>query len=58
VDPEGRLAWLGLAEQTLVIGSATAGWHVAGAGRAHLFPPGGDEATSAGPGEHIDLPVG
>ena len=59
VDPDGTLAWLGLAEQTLVIGSPAGGWRVAGAGRAHVFAPGTDrEASSAGPGERIDLPVG
>ena len=59
VDPGGELTWLGLAERTLVIGGPDTGWQVAGAGRAHVIPPGADRAaSSAGPGERIDLPVG
>ena len=34
------LAWIGLEEQTLVIGRPAGGWRVAGAGRAYLLPPG------------------
>lgn len=57
VDPDGRLAWLGLDERTLVIGRPGGPWTVAGAGRAHLIPPGAAAPTvSAGPGER--LPIG
>jgi hypothetical protein len=60
VDPEGRLAWIGLEERTLVIGRpADAEWRVAGAGRARLLPPGHDVATAdAGPGEALPFGVG
>lgn len=53
------LTWLGLDEQTLVIGrpgDATHGgeWRVAGAGRARVFRPGpGTPGVSAGAGETI-----
>ncbi len=57
VDPDGRLTWLGLDERTLVIGCPGGPWTVAGAGRAHLIPPGATvPAMSAGPGER--LPIG
>jgi hypothetical protein len=56
VDPDGRLAWVGLDERTLVIGRAGGPWVVRGAGRAHLLPAGSDEVgTSAGAGEAFPL---
>jgi cyanophycinase-like exopeptidase len=52
----GALAWLGLDEQTLVIGRPGGGWTVAGRGRAYLVPAGTPAATrSAGPGEALVL---
>ena len=50
------LAWLGLDEQTLVIGRPGGRWTVAGRGRAYLAPPGASAVTrSAGPGESLLL---
>lgn len=50
------LAWLGLDEQTLVIGRPGEQWTVAGTGRAHMAPAGtGAPATSAGPGDNLHL---
>ena len=51
------LTWIGLDEQTLVIGRPGAdAWAVAGAGRAHLIPPGAVRAVaSAGHGETLAL---
>jgi cyanophycinase len=57
VDPEGRLAWLGLDERTLVIGRPSGTWTVAGAGRAHVIHPGAaTPSMSAGAGEVLALP--
>jgi cyanophycinase-like exopeptidase len=57
VDPDGRLAWLGLDERTLVIGRPGGTWMVAGAGRAHLILPGAAmPSMSAGAGEALALP--
>jgi cyanophycinase-like exopeptidase len=56
VDPDGRLTWLGLDERTLVIGRPGGAWVVAGAGRAHVFPPGAaGPAVSGGPGERLSI---
>jgi cyanophycinase len=50
------LAWLGLDEQTLVIGRPGGTWTVAGRGRAHLVPAGTPSVTrSVGPGESLLL---
>jgi cyanophycinase-like exopeptidase len=50
------LAWLGLDEQTLVIGRPGGTWTVAGRGRAYLVPVGAMAATrTAGPGESLLL---
>jgi cyanophycinase len=58
VDPRGELAWIGLEEQTLVIGSLGGSWRVAGAGRAYLVPPGQDAPTvDAGPGDPFPFPA-
>lgn len=59
VDPEGRLAWIGLEERTLVMGRpGDTAWHVAGRGRAWLLPAGTDEpAASAGHGDPFPFPV-
>ncbi len=57
VDPDGRLAWLGLDERTLVIGHPGGTWTVAGAGRAHVIHSGADSpAISAVAGEVLALP--
>jgi cyanophycinase len=58
VDPDGRLAWLGLDERTLAIGPPGGPWTVAGAGRAHVFAPGGTTPVSAAAGERLGPPVG
>jgi cyanophycinase-like exopeptidase len=52
------LTWLGLDEQTLVIGRPGEPWTVAGAGCAHVIAPGSDalEQTAAA-GGRITLPV-
>ena len=56
VDPAGRLAWLGLDERTLVIGRPGNTWTVAGAGRAHVIPPGAiAPMRSVGAGEVLAL---
>ena len=48
------LAWLGLDEQTLVIGRLGGPWTVAGRGRAHVVPAGMPAVVrSAGPGESL-----
>jgi len=54
VDPESRLAWVGLDEQTLVIGRPGEPWLVAGAGRARVFGPAG-AAGEAGDGGALAL---
>jgi cyanophycinase-like exopeptidase len=59
VDPDNRLAWLGLDERTLVIGPPGGPWTVRGQGRAHLVPPGGAQpVASAANGASLVLPVG
>jgi cyanophycinase len=55
-DADGRLTWLGLDEQTMVIGRPGETWRVEGRGRAHLIPPGTDRpSATAGAGETLDL---
>jgi cyanophycinase-like exopeptidase len=53
VDPADGLAWLGLDEQTLVMGTPGSRWLVAGRGRAHLVLPGVRAPVTAGPGESL-----
>jgi cyanophycinase-like exopeptidase len=55
VGVERALAWLGLDEQTLVIGRPGGAWTVAGRGRAYLVPVGAAAARSAGRGESLLL---
>ncbi len=56
VDPDGRLAWVGLEERTMIIGRPGGDWRVVGTGRAWLLPPGADEPSlSAGHGEPFPL---
>lgn len=55
VDPDRELAWLGLDEQTLVIGRPGGGWRVAGRGRAHLAAGGGGPLRTARHGESISI---
>jgi cyanophycinase len=52
---DAPLTWLGLDEQTLVLGRPGGDWTVAGRGRAHVVPPGSDEGPSFGPGEVLRL---
>ncbi len=52
VDPGSRLTWLGLDEQTLVMGRLGQPWVVAGAGQARLVGPGGS-MTAARHGERL-----
>ena len=49
------VAWLGIGEQTLVIGRPGSSWIVAGRGRVRVIAPDGAERASAGPGERIHL---
>jgi cyanophycinase-like exopeptidase len=50
------LSWLGLDEQTLVIGRPGREWRVAGRGRARVIPaPGAGATRSAGPGELLEV---
>jgi cyanophycinase-like exopeptidase len=57
VDPDGRLAWLGLDERTLVVGRPGEPWTVAGAGRAQVIHRGAASPTiSATAGEALSLP--
>jgi hypothetical protein len=54
VEDGTPLRWIGLDEQTLVIGRPGGSWTVAGRGRAHLIPPGSLEPTiEAPPGSSI-----
>jgi len=56
VDPRRRLTWLGLDEQTVVVGRPGEPWTVAGRGRAYVVPPGSTRPVhSAGSGERIGL---
>ena len=54
---DGRpLAWIGIDEQTLVIGRPGESWSVAGRGRVHVVPLGAREpALVAGPGAAIPI---
>ena len=54
VDPDDRLAWVGLDERTLVIGRVGEPWVVAGAGRARVVAAGRPE-TIATSGERLEL---
>ena len=57
VDPDGRLAWLGLDERTLVIGRPGGTWTVAGRGGPTSIDPGSaSPARSAVAGEVLALP--
>jgi len=49
------LTWLGLDEQTLVLGRPGGDWIVAGRGRAHVIPLESNEGPSFGPGEVLRL---
>ena len=51
----GEVRWLGLAEQTLLLGRPGGTWTVAGRGRARVLAPDGTELASAGPGESVRL---
>jgi cyanophycinase-like exopeptidase len=56
IGEEPPVAWLGLEEQTLVIGRPGREWRVAGRGRAHVIPSaGGGASRSAGPGELLEI---
>ena len=45
VEDGARLAWIGIDEQTLVIGRPGETWKVAGRGRVHVVPLGALEPT-------------
>ncbi len=49
------VAWLALAERTLVLGRPGGTWTVAGRGRARVIASNGTELASAGPGETLPL---
>jgi hypothetical protein len=51
----GDVRWLGLAEQTLVLGRPGGTWTVAGRGRARVLAPDATELASAGSGEPLRL---
>ena len=51
----GDVRWLGLAEQTLVLGRPGASWTVVGRGRARVLTRDGTELASAGAGETLRL---
>ena len=54
VEDGAPLRWIGLDEQTLIIGRPGERWTVAGRGRAHIVPPGSLEASlEAGAGTAI-----
>jgi cyanophycinase len=53
VDPRRGLVWLGLDEQTLVIGRPGVPWLVAGRGRAHVAAAGDGSAVTARHGESL-----
>ncbi len=55
VDAAGRLVWVGLDEQTLVIGRPGAPWRVAGRGRAHVWTDASRPLVSAGHGESLGI---
>lgn len=57
VVEDGRpLAWIGIDEQTVVIGRPGETWSVAGRGRVHLVPVGAREpALVAGPGAAVPI---
>ena len=49
------VTWLGLAEQTLVLGPPGGTWMVVGRGRARVLAPDGTELATVGPGEPLRL---
>jgi cyanophycinase-like exopeptidase len=49
------VAWLGIGEQTLVIGRPGGPWTVRGRGRVRVIAPDGAERAGAGPGETLEL---
>ncbi len=56
VDPDRRLHWIGIDEQTLVIGRPGSTWRVAGRGSVHIFGPRSDAPlVRARAGEAIEL---
>ena len=58
VDGDGAppVLWLGIDEQTLVIGRPGGPWRVAGRGHVRVFGPDGDEVAAAADGEAIAIP--
>lgn len=57
VDGVRPLGWIGIDEQTLLIGETRSGWRVAGRGTVHVFAPRSAEpAHEARQGETIRLP--
>ena len=58
VDGHGAppVSWLGIDEQTLVIGRPGGPRRIAGRGRVHVLGPDGEELAAAGNGEAITIP--
>jgi len=57
VDGTRPLAWIGIDEQTLLIGQPGSAWRVAGRGRVRVFTPGVEApALEAHAGETVQLP--
>lgn len=50
-----RVSWLGIEEQTLVIGRIGGAWRVAGRGRARVIPADGSPTRRAAAGELLEL---
>ena len=55
-DGERPVSWLGIDEQTLVIGRPGGPWRVAGRGHVRVLGPDGDELAAAADGEAIAIP--
>src|SRR6188472_3726142 len=56
VDGAPPVSWLGIDEQTLVIGQPGGPWLVAGRGRVRVLGPDDDELAAAGNGKTITIP--
>ena len=53
---DASVSWLGIDEQTVVIGRPGGPWRVAGRGRVHVLGPDGEAVAVAGDGEAITIP--
>jgi cyanophycinase-like exopeptidase len=54
-EPAAGVRWLGIDEQTLVLGRPGEAWRVAGRGSAHLLTGDGTLIATAGPGETLRI---